>query len=69
MRRASLKTTARFFEVGRSTTVVALWFRFLNLDRGHRLGVGSFKALERDVVRYKRMQNGAGHQLDYGVCV
>ena len=36
-----LRTTARFFEEGRSGIVVALQFKSFNIDRRHRLGVGS----------------------------
>ena len=64
-----LRTNGRFFEEGRSAIVVTLRFKSFSLGRGHRLGVGSFKGFECEVVGYKRMQNGAGHQLDRGMSV
>ena len=65
----SLRMTVCFFEEGRSAIVVTLRFKSFSLGRGHRLGVGSFKGFECEVVGYKRMQNGAGHQLDRGMSV
>ena len=53
--------TARFFEEGLWAIVVALRFKSFNLDRGHRLGVGSFKGLQCEVAEYERVQREAGH--------
>ena len=50
---SSLRTTARFFEEGRSAVIVALRFKAFNLDREHRLDIGSLKGFECEAVGYK----------------
>ena len=65
----SLRAIARFSEEGRSATVATLRFKSFNLDRTHRLRIGSFKGLGYEAVGYKCMQSGAGHQLDRGMPV
>ena len=45
--------TARFFEEGRSAIIVALRFKASNLEREHRLSIGSLKGFECEVVGYK----------------
>ena len=50
---SSLRTTARFFEEGRSAIIVDLQFKAFNLDREHRLSIGSLIGFECEVVGYK----------------
>ena len=50
---SSLRTTARFFEEGRSAIIVALRFKAFNLDQEHRLGTGSLKVFECEVAGYR----------------
>ena len=61
-----LRCNSTLFEERRSAIVVVLRFKSFNFEREHRLGVGSFKDFECEVIGYKRVKSGAGSRY---VCV